>query len=65
MRVRFKNRAGYDSRAHIEEGIMLIRLDGTVVTSLPDTYCNERLLTPEEKDRAIESVNQEKGEHPL
>ena len=27
---------------------MLIRLDGTVVTSLPNAYSNERLLTPGE-----------------
>ena len=44
---------------------MLVRLDGTVVTSLPDAYCNERLLTPEEADKAIKFLNQEKGEHPL
>jgi hypothetical protein len=65
MRVRFKNRSGYDRWADIEEVIMLIRLDGTVVTSLPDAYCNERLLAPEEADKAIEFLNQEKGENPI
>jgi hypothetical protein len=38
---------------------MLIRLDGTVVSSLPDAYCSERLLTPEEADKSIEFLNQE------
>ena len=44
---------------------MLINVFGTVVTSLLDAYCNERLLTPEETDKATEFLNQEKGEHPL
>ena len=35
MRVRFKNLTGYDRWADIEEVTMMIRLDGTVVTSLP------------------------------
>jgi hypothetical protein len=39
---------------------MLVKLDGTVVTSLPDAYCDERLLTPEETDKTIEFLNQEK-----
>jgi hypothetical protein len=65
MRVRFKNRTGYDRWADIEEVTLLIQLDGTVVTSLPDAYCNERLLTPEEADKATKFLNQEKGEHPL
>ena len=51
--------------ADIEEVTMLVRLDGTVVTSMADAYCNERLLTPESTDKAIEFLSQEKGEHPL
>src|SRR5215469_1971382 len=35
-RLRFKNRTGYDHWADIEEVIMRVGLDGTVVTSLPD-----------------------------
>ena len=35
MRVRFKNHTGYDRWAEIEDVTMLVRLDGTVVTSLP------------------------------
>ena len=45
MRVLLQN-AGYDRWADIEDVTMLVRPDGTVVTSLPDPYCNERLLTP-------------------
>jgi len=33
---------------------MLVRLDGKVVTSLLDAYCNERLLKPKERQKAIE-----------
>jgi hypothetical protein len=51
MRGHFKNRTGYDRWADIEEVTMLVQLDGTVVTSLPDTYCSERLVLPEETVR--------------
>ena len=44
---------------------MLVRLDGTVVSSVPEAYCNERWLTPEEVGKAIKFLNQEKGEQPL
>jgi len=64
MRVRFKNRSGYDRWADIEEVTMLIRLDGTVGTSVADAYCNERLLTSEEADKVIKFLNRGKGEHP-
>ena len=65
MRVRFRNRTGYERWADIEEVTMLIRLDGTVVSSLADAYCDERLLSPEEAEEAIKFLNQEKGEQPL
>jgi len=63
MRARFTNRTGYERWADIEE-VTLIRLDGTVVSSLADAYCEERLLTPEEADKAIKFLDQEKGEQP-
>ena len=65
MRVRFKDLTGYDRGGDIEEVTMMIRLDGTVVTSLPDAYCNERLLTPEEANKAMKFLNQNKGEQEL
>ena len=52
MRARFRNRKGCDRWADIEEVTMVVRPDGTIVTSLPDAYCSERLLTPEEADKA-------------
>ena len=64
MRVRFKSHAGGDRWADIEEVTMLVGLDGAVVTSLPDAYCNERLLTSEEADKVIKFLNRGKGEHP-
>ena len=65
MRIQFKNRTGYDRWAGIEEVTMLVRLDGTVVSSVPEAYCNERLLAQEEANKAIKFLNQEKGEQPL
>jgi len=38
---------------------MLIRLDGTVVTSLPATYVNGRLLSLEQAEKAIEELKKE------
>ena len=40
---------------------MLIRLDGTVVISLPDTYINGRLLSREQPEKAIKELNKEEG----
>ena len=53
MRVHFKNRTGYGRWADIEEVTMRVGQDGRVVTSLPDTYCYERLLTPEQGRRRL------------
>ena len=65
MRFRFKKRTGYERWADIEEVTMLVRPDRTIVTNLPDACCDERLLPPEDADKAIKFVDQEKGEHPL
>jgi len=60
MRVHFKNGTGYDRWADIEHVTMLIKLDGTVVTSVADAYCSERLLTSEETERAINQLTMER-----
>ena len=65
IRVHFKNRTGYDRWADIGDVTVLVRLDGAVVSSVPGAYCSEHVLTPEETEKAIEFLNQEKGEQPI
>jgi len=60
MRVHFVNRKGtYDRWVELEEVAVFIGQDGSAMTSLPDAYANERLLTPDETELAIQDFKEE------
>ena len=59
MRVHFVNRKGtYDRWVEMEEVAVFIGQDGSAMTSLPDAYANERLLTSEQTELAIQDFTQ-------
>jgi hypothetical protein len=58
MRIQFVNRKGTYSRSMDLESEVTINVgqDGSALISLSDGYCNERLLTPEQTEQAIEDL---------
>lgn len=55
-RIRITDHKGFERSVTEDDFTILIGEDGTALTSLADRYANERLLTPEQTEQAIEDL---------
>ena len=58
MRIHLhSSKTDYDRWITVEDELtIMVGRDGGALISLPDAYCNERLLSPLETERAIEDL---------
>ena len=58
MRIHLhSSKTDYDRWITVEDELtIMVGQDGGALISLPDAYCNERLLSPLETERAIEDL---------
>jgi hypothetical protein len=56
IRIRITDHKGFNRSVTEDDFTILIGQDGTAFISLVDRYANERLLSPEQTEQAIEEL---------